>query len=82
MTLQEFTLTILQTLTPYEEYILRNRFGFSGHTAPTVSGPGPDQRMAREAVQQIEKRSLRKLRQAIDSQPGLCPPHRVYGWRP
>ena len=79
MTLQEFTLTMLQTLPPYEEHLLRSRFGFSGCMASTVSVPGHDQSMAAEEVQQIEKRSLRKLRRAIVSHPGLCPPDRVYG---
>jgi hypothetical protein len=46
MTLQEFTLTMLQTLPPYEEHILRSRFGFSGCMASTVSVPGHDQSMA------------------------------------
>ena len=82
MTLQEFTLTILQTLTPYEAHILWNRFGFSGRRVSTDSVLEGDPGVAREDVQQIEKRSLRKLRRAIDRQPGLCLPHHVYGWRP
>jgi DNA-directed RNA polymerase sigma subunit (sigma70/sigma32) len=77
MTMQDFTLTILQTLTPYEAHILWNRFGLSGRMASIGSVRADDQGLAGEDVQGIETRSLRKLRRAIDSHARLCSPYRV-----
>ena len=65
MTLQELTLTMLQSLTPHEERLLRSCFGFDGAIAATVPAQGYDQSITRESVDKIEDQSLRKLRRAI-----------------
>jgi RNA polymerase primary sigma factor len=54
--------TVLATLTPREEQILRMRFGISQKTDSTLEQVGKQFAVTRERVRQIEAKALRKLR--------------------
>jgi len=54
--------TVLQTLTPREERVLRKRFGIGESTDHTLEEVGQDFQVTRERIRQIEAKALRKLR--------------------
>ncbi len=58
--------TMLSTLTPREQEILRLRFGIGGETEHTLQEIGEKFGVTRERIRQIEKRSLQKLRIAAE----------------
>ena len=55
--------SILQTLAPREEMVLRKRFGIGESTDHTLEEVGEDFDVTRERIRQIESKALRKLRQ-------------------
>ena len=60
--LKEQTERVLQTLTPREERILRNRFGIGTGVEQTLEQIGGDFDVTRERIRQIEAKALGKLR--------------------
>ncbi len=60
--LAEITRTLLSTLQPREEKILRLRFGLDGHPAETLEKIGKIFNVSKERIRQIEKKALRKLK--------------------
>lgn len=60
--LAEVTRTLLSSLQPREEKILRLRFGLDGHPAETLEKIGKTFKVSKERIRQIEKKALRKLR--------------------
>jgi len=60
--LQRHISTLLSTLTPREERVLRKRFGIGEATDHTLEEVGQDFDVTRERVRQIEAKALRKLR--------------------
>lgn len=60
--LAEITRTLLSTLQPREEKILRLRFGLDGHPAETLERIGRIFNVSKERIRQIEKKALRKLK--------------------
>jgi RNA polymerase primary sigma factor len=60
--LQRHISTLLSTLTPREERVLRKRFGIGESTDHTLEEVGQDFAVTRERVRQIEAKALRKLR--------------------
>jgi len=60
--LAEVTRTLLSTLQPREEKILRLRFGLDGHPAETLEKIGRIFNVSKERIRQIEKKALRKLK--------------------
>jgi RNA polymerase primary sigma factor len=60
--LAEVTRSLLSTLQPREEKILRLRFGLDGQPAETLEKIGKTFRVSKERIRQIEKKALRKLR--------------------
>jgi RNA polymerase primary sigma factor len=60
--LAEITRSLLSTLQPREEKILRLRFGLDGQPAETLEKIGKTFRVSKERIRQIEKKALRKLR--------------------
>ncbi|MDR3570204.1 MAG: sigma-70 family RNA polymerase sigma factor [Syntrophobacteraceae bacterium] len=59
--LAEVTRTLLSTLQPREEKILRLRFGLDGQPAETLEKIGKLFHVSKERIRQIEKKALRKL---------------------
>ena len=62
ITLSEQTRSILSTLTPREEKVLRMRFGIGEKSDHTLEEVGQDFFVTRERIRQIEAKALRKLR--------------------
>ncbi len=62
VTLSEQTRSILTTLTPREEKVLRMRFGIGEKSDHTLEEVGQDFFVTRERIRQIEAKALRKLR--------------------
>ena len=62
MTLSEQTRSVLSTLTPREEKVLRMRFGIGEKSDHTLEEVGQDFFVTRERIRQIEAKALRKLR--------------------
>ena len=62
VTLFEQTRSILSTLTPREEKVLRMRFGIGEKSDHTLEEVGQDFFVTRERIRQIEAKALRKLR--------------------
>ncbi|MCB9030537.1 MAG: RNA polymerase sigma factor RpoD, partial [Deltaproteobacteria bacterium] len=62
MNLQEQTRTVLATLTPREEKVLRMRFGIGEKSDHTLEEVGQNFDVTRERIRQIEAKALRKLR--------------------
>ncbi len=62
VTLAEETRSVLATLTPREEKVLRMRFGIGEKSDHTLEEVGQDFFVTRERIRQIEAKALRKLR--------------------
>lgn len=60
--LAEVTRSLLSSLQPREEKILRLRFGIDGQPAETLEKIGKTFKVSKERIRQIEKKALRKLR--------------------
>lgn len=60
--LAEVTRSLLSSLQPREEKILRLRFGIDGQPAETLEKIGKCFKVSKERIRQIEKKALRKLR--------------------
>ncbi len=60
--LKEQTGSVLKTLTPREEKVLRMRFGVDGSSEHTLEEVGQSFAVTRERIRQIEAKALRKLR--------------------
>ncbi len=60
--LKEQLTTVLGTLTPREEKVLRLRFGLDDGRARTLEEVGKEFEVTRERIRQIEAKALRKLR--------------------
>jgi RNA polymerase primary sigma factor len=62
LNLKEQTATVLQTLTPREEQVIRMRFGIGDGSEHTLEEVGQRFSVTRERIRQIEAKALRKLR--------------------
>lgn len=62
LNLSEQTQTVLATLTPREEKVLRMRFGIGEKSDHTLEEVGRDFCVTRERIRQIEAKALKKLR--------------------
>jgi RNA polymerase primary sigma factor len=60
--LKDHTASVLSTLTPREERIIKMRFGFEDGTQRTLEEVGQIFSVTRERIRQIEAKALRKLR--------------------
>ena len=60
--LKEQTQTVLKSLTPREEKVLKLRFGVGGGSEHTLEEVGQSFTVTRERIRQIESKALRKLR--------------------
>ncbi|MFC1999297.1 RNA polymerase sigma factor RpoD [Chloroflexota bacterium] len=60
--LKEQILTVLDTLTPREQRVLRLRFGLEDGRSRTLEEVGKEFKVTRERIRQIEAKALRKLR--------------------
>jgi RNA polymerase primary sigma factor len=60
--LREQTQSVLRSLTPREEKVLKMRFGVGGGTEHTLEEVGQNFTVTRERIRQIESKALRKLR--------------------
>ena len=60
--LKEQLMTVLSTLTPREEKVLRLRFGIEDGRTRTLEEVGKEFNVTRERIRQIEAKALRKLR--------------------
>ncbi|RMG48720.1 MAG: RNA polymerase sigma factor RpoD [Acidobacteria bacterium] len=63
MNLREQTNSVLKTLTPREEKVLKLRFGVEDGSEHTLEEVGTSFDVTRERIRQIESKALRKLRQ-------------------
>ena len=61
-TLKDHTDTVLKSLTPREEQVLKLRFGIGDGTEHTLEEVGRTFNVTRERIRQIEYKALRKLR--------------------
>ncbi len=62
LNLKEQTASLLKTLNPREERIIRMRFGIDGDSERTLEEVGNTFAVTRERIRQIEAKALRKLR--------------------
>jgi RNA polymerase primary sigma factor len=62
LNLQEQTVSLLKTLTPREERIIKMRFGMEDGSEHTLEEVGNSFSVTRERIRQIEAKALRKLR--------------------
>jgi len=62
LNLQEQTASLLKTLTPREERIIKMRFGMEDGSEHTLEEVGNSFAVTRERIRQIEAKALRKLR--------------------
>ncbi len=62
LNLKEQTASVLKTLTPREEKIMRMRFGLDDGSEHTLEEVGQPFDVTRERIRQIEAKALRKLR--------------------
>jgi RNA polymerase primary sigma factor len=60
--LKEKTATVLRTLTPREEEVIKMRFGLEDGSEHTLEEVGQCFAVTRERIRQIEAKALRKLR--------------------
>ena len=60
--LKEHLITVLDTLTPREEKVLRLRYGLDDGRPRTLEEVGKAFNVTRERIRQIEAKALRKLR--------------------
>ncbi|MBQ6058752.1 MAG: sigma-70 family RNA polymerase sigma factor, partial [Clostridia bacterium] len=60
--LKEQLISVLGTLTPREERVLKLRFGLEDGRARTLEEVGKEFNVTRERIRQIEAKALRKLR--------------------
>ena len=60
--LRDTTTSILSSLTPREERVLRMRFGIGMNTDHTLEEVGQQFSVTRERIRQIEAKALRKLK--------------------
>jgi RNA polymerase primary sigma factor len=67
LSLQEQTSSVLKTLTPREEKIIKMRFGLEDGSEHTLEQVGQTFTVTRERIRQIEAKALRKLRQPARS---------------
>ena len=67
MNLKEKTESVLRTLTPREERIIKMRFGISDGSEHTLEEVGQSFAVTRERIRQIEAKALRKLRHPLRS---------------
>src|SRR5712691_1881401 len=63
LNLKEQTASVLKTLTPREEKIIKMRFGLDDGSEHTLEEVGQSFAVTRERIRQIEAKALRKLRQ-------------------
>lgn len=63
--LQEVVASVLSTLTPREEKVIRLRFGIGEKYDHTLEEVGQEFKVTRERIRQIEGKALRKLRHPI-----------------
>jgi RNA polymerase primary sigma factor len=62
LNLKEQTASVLQSLTPREEQVIRMRFGIGDGSEHTLEEVGQRFSVTRERIRQIEAKALRKLR--------------------
>ena len=62
--LQQQTESVLKTLTPREQEVVRRRFGLRDGSEPTLAEVGESFALTRERIRQIEAIALRKLRES------------------
>jgi RNA polymerase primary sigma factor len=62
LSLMEQTSSVLKTLSPREEKIIRMRFGLEDGSEHTLEQVGQTFAVTRERIRQIEAKALRKLR--------------------
>ena len=67
--LREQIATVLKTLTPREEQVLKLRYGLTDGRAHTLEEVGKEFDITRERIRQIEAKALRKLRHPSRSKP-------------
>jgi len=63
LNLEEQTASVLKTLTPREEKVIKMRFGLDDGSEHTLEEVGQTFALTRERIRQIEAKALRKLRQ-------------------
>ena len=68
MNLKEKTESVLRTLTPREERVIKMRFGVGDGSEHTLEEVGQSFAVTRERIRQIEAKALRKLRHPSRSQ--------------
>ena len=66
--LQQQTESVLKTLTPREQEVVRRRFGLRDGSEPTLAEVGQSFALTRERIRQIEAIALRKLRESSRNQ--------------
>src|SRR5260370_20188956 len=62
LNLKEKTASVLKTLTPREEKVIKMRFGLDDGSEHTLEEVGQSFAVTRERIRQIEAKALRKLR--------------------
>ena len=61
--LKEQLMSVLETLTPREQKVIRLRYGLDDSHPRTLEEVGREFNVTRERIRQIEAKALRKLRQ-------------------
>ena len=62
LNLKEQTSSVLKTLTPREEKVIKMRFGLDDGSEHTLEEVGQSFAVTRERIRQIEAKALRKLK--------------------